>query len=91
MLDFAPAHASVIMGISNFVANFTGFLAPQTTGHLLNIENSIGQWQLAFWISALIYVPGFIAFAIFGTDKILPWARNPNEKHNEEHSDNAVI
>ena len=66
----------VIMGISNTLANFTGFLAPQTTGYLLKADNSLGQWQLAFWISAMVYVPGFIAFQIFGTDKLQPWAKN---------------
>ena len=31
--------------------------------------------QLAFWISALINVPGVIAFQIFGSDQIQTWAR----------------
>ncbi len=63
MLDFAPRFSSVIMGFSNTWANFTGFLAPQTTGHLVKGgTNSLASWQLAFWISALIDVPGFVVF-----------------------------
>ena len=62
------------MAVSNTVANLSGFLAPQTTGHLLNVENSLHQWQLAFWISAFVYVPGFLLFACFGTDVQQPWS-----------------
>ena len=72
-LDFAPNYAGAIMAVSNTVANLSGFLAPQTTGYLLNKENSLSQWQLAFWISAAVYVPGFLLFAIFGTDEIQIW------------------
>ena len=32
MLDFAPLYSGVIMGFSNTVANFTGVLAPLSTG-----------------------------------------------------------
>jgi MFS family permease len=66
--------AGLIFAISNTVANVSGFLAPQLTGHLLDSDNSLQQWQLAFWISAIIYMPGFILFLIFGTDKLMPWA-----------------
>ena len=31
------------MAFSNTVANLSGFLAPQTTGYLLNVENSLNQ------------------------------------------------
>jgi sugar phosphate permease len=64
----------LIFAISNTIANISGFLAPMLTGHLLQSSNSIEQWQLAFWISAIIYMPGFILFLIFGTDKLMPWA-----------------
>ena len=74
MLDFAPEHSGVIFGISNTFANLPGFLAPQTTGHLLKSENSLENWQLAFWITALIYVPGFLGYCFFGTDQVQEWA-----------------
>ena len=45
-LDFAPAQAGAIFAVTNTVANLSGFLAPQTTGHLLNIEDSLSQWQV---------------------------------------------
>ena len=38
------------MAVSNTVANLSGFLAPLSTGHLLDVENSLQQWQLAFWV-----------------------------------------
>jgi len=74
MLDFAPKYSGAIFAVSNTLANTSGFLAPQVTGHLLDGNNSIERWQLAFWVSAIIYVPGFVTFLIFGTDKVFHWA-----------------
>ena len=45
-LDFAPAQAGAIFAVCNTVANLSGFLAPQTTGYLLNVEESLSQWQV---------------------------------------------
>ena len=64
MLDFAPLYSGVIMGVSNTVANFTGILAPLTTGLLLDAGNTLEQWRTAFWISAAIYVAGWVAFQV---------------------------
>ena len=66
MLDFAPLYSGVIMGFSNTVANFTGILAPLTTGLLLDAGNTLEQWQVAFWISAAIYVSGWVGFQVRG-------------------------
>jgi len=72
-LDFAPAQAGAIFAVCNTVANLSGFLAPQTTGYLLNVEESLSQWQIAFWISALVYCPGFVIFQLWGTDELQDW------------------
>ena len=45
------------------------------TGRLISGENTGSGWQLAFWISAIINVPGLIAFQIFGTEEIQSWAQ----------------
>ena len=70
MLDFAPLYSGVIMGFSNTVANLTGILAPLTTGLLLDAGNSLEQWRVAFWISAAIYVSGWVAFQVQSGSKI---------------------
>lgn len=80
MLDFAPAFSAVIFGVSNTMANITGILAPETTGLLLKNDNSLQGWQLAFWISAIVYLPGFILFMIFGTDELKDWAKEKKDK-----------
>ncbi len=75
MFDFAPQYGGLVYAISNTVANMSGFLAPTTTGRLIDGENSLGNWQLAFWISAVINLPGLIAFQFFGTEEIQSWAQ----------------
>lgn len=75
MLDFAPTHTGIIFAISNTISNLSGFLAPITTGRLLEDENTLQRWQLAFWISGIVYFPGFVAFQFFGTDQLQHWAQ----------------
>ena len=36
----------------------------KTTGLLLNAGNTLEQWRVAFWISAAIYVAGWIGFQV---------------------------
>ena len=67
--------SGLICAISNTVANTAGFLAPLVISRLLDADNSLEQWQWAFWISAAIYIPGVILFLIFGTDQLRPWAK----------------
>jgi MFS family permease len=73
-MDFAPKHAGAIFAVTNTVANLSGFLVPMLTGYLLDVENSLSQWQLSFWISAMVYFPGWVIFQIWGTDKMQTWA-----------------
>ena len=75
-MDFAPNQAGAIFAVTNTIANLSGFLAPQTTGRILEIESNLGllaRWQLAFWISAMVYVPGFVLFQIWGSDELQEW------------------
>ena len=54
---------------------FVFFFFILATGRLISGENTGSGWQLAFWISAIINVPGLIAFQIFGTEEIQSWAQ----------------
>ncbi len=64
----------MIYGISNTFGQAAGFMAPQTTGIILRNDNSHTNWLLSFWISAIIYLPGFLAFQLFSTDQVQSWA-----------------
>ena len=65
-----------IFSKSLFFPIYTKYLCTLiATGRLINGENTISRWQLAFWISAIVNIPGLIAFQIFGTDKIQSWAQ----------------
>ena len=43
---------------------------------------------MAFWITALIYIPGALLFAYFGTDKIQEWAKDEKRDVEEEEGKN---
>ena len=75
MMEFAPLYGGIVFAISNTFSNISGFLAPISTGALIGDNPTIEQWQLAFWVTALINVPGILAFTIFGTDEVQDWAK----------------
>ena len=51
-------YAPVILGMSNTFGQAAGFMGPLTTGLVLRGGNSHHNWMRAFWITALVYVPG---------------------------------
>ncbi|XP_076803041.1 sialin-like isoform X1 [Clavelina lepadiformis] len=74
-IDIAPKYGGIVYGISNTVANISGFLAPQVVGLLLLDGNNLGQWQLVFWISAAFYLFGAVMYLIFGSGVEQSWAK----------------
>lgn len=83
---FIQLSSGIIYGISNTFSNIPGFLAPSTTGHLLDVENTVGQWRIAFFVSALIYIPGFLMFQCFASDQIQDWAKVEEEDQEDENT-----
>ena len=47
-LDIAPAHAGLVFGLSNTVANIPGFAGPAVVGALLTDYSATSQWYSVF-------------------------------------------
>ncbi|XP_072029827.1 sialin-like [Amphiura filiformis] len=73
-LDIAPRYAGLLMGFSNSAGTAAGFLAPITVGVLTEDNNTIGQWQIVFWISFGFFMLGFIVFLLLGSGDVQYWA-----------------
>lgn len=80
IVDIAPDFAGSIYGLTNSIASFPGFLAPLTTGLMLDAAAAAGQdpmtqWNILFWVGASLYTLGGFVF-LFGVDtKEEKWGR----------------
>eukprot|EP00095_Tigriopus_kingsejongensis_P002481 maker-scaffold988_size73003-snap-gene-0.16 protein:Tk02481 transcript:maker-scaffold988_size73003-snap-gene-0.16-mRNA-1 annotation:"hypothetical protein TcasGA2_TC006625" len=73
MLDMAPNFAGTIMGITNTISNFMGFIAPQLTGLIINHNETLSSWRLVFFLAAGVNILGDLIYVIFGSANEQPW------------------
>lgn len=61
-LDIAPQHASVLMGISNTLANLPGIISPALTGFI--VTNAVSSDLFSF-INNLLFIFKFLDMTLF--------------------------
>lgn len=63
-MDIAPAHAGVIMGISNTAGTLSGVIGVSVTGYILSAwgSESKGGWYVSFMLAAALCVIGAMVF-----------------------------
>ncbi|CAL8075246.1 unnamed protein product [Orchesella dallaii] len=74
-VDIAANHAGVLMGITNTIANVSGFVAPYVAGLLINGNSTLGRWQIVFYIAAAVYILDTIIYVFFSSSDEQPWNR----------------
>jgi len=84
ILDIAPRFAGIIIGFSNVFGSMPGFISPMIVGYLTT-QNTAQEWQLIFWITALVYFIGIVFFAIFVSGDLQPW--NTVKENDDEDED----
>jgi len=72
-MDLAPNYAGTMMGITNTMANITGFVTPYVTGVIIDGNQTQAAWRLSFLIATVVYTVGNAVFVIFGTADVQPW------------------
>ena len=78
-LDFAPAHASMIYGFSNTLANVSGIVSPQIVA-ALTPKSTKEEWSIVFFLTASVYAFGTIIFAVFSTGNRQKWDTNEEKQ-----------
>lgn len=81
-VDFAPAFAGVLFGITNTLAAVTGMTAPLLVGHLTP-DNTSDQWRNVFYVCAGFDIFGTVIFGVFASGELQEWA-----KVSQDSSDN---
>ena len=63
-MDIAPAHAGVIMGISNTAGTLSGVIGVAVTGYILSAwgAGSKGGWYVSFMLAAALCLVGAMVF-----------------------------
>lgn len=82
ILDIAPKYAGVIIGISNVFGSMPGFISPQIVG-FITTKNTAAEWQVVFWITAVIYGIGVVFFFFSVSGEKQPWADGVDAEHKE--------
>lgn len=90
-LDIAPQYASILMGLSNTFATLPGIISPALTGVIVTTKGDAGQWQIVFYIAAVIYLFGAVVYGLLASGTRQKWAEVPTGylPHTEgtEHDD----
>ncbi|XP_073252217.1 sialin-like [Porites lutea] len=72
-LDIAPRFSGVLMGITNSAGTIPGIIGPFVVGLLTYNQPTRLQWQKVFYISAGMYVIGWVTFVLFASGKVQEW------------------
>ncbi|KAJ9591411.1 hypothetical protein L9F63_002017 [Diploptera punctata] len=85
-LDLANNYAGTISGISITIISLTSIFSPLVVGELTNNDQTLTQWHIVFYISALITLCSYVFFTIFGSVEEQPWNR-PVSDNRESQAD----
>lgn len=72
-IDLSPNFAGTMMSVTNCVATITAIIAPLVVGTIVTDESNIYQWNIVFYIAAVIFFLGNLIFVIFGKGEVQWW------------------
>ncbi|XP_064480139.1 sialin-like [Ornithodoros turicata] len=72
-IDMSPDFAGTLLGVTNTIGNFPGFMMPYVAGVLTQDESSIRTWSYFYYIAAAVGLICALAFLVFGTAELQPW------------------
>lgn len=88
--DLSPNLAGTLFGISNFLANTTGFIAPAVAGAILFNNQTLSAWNAVFYIAAIVYIVTSTTYAVFISTEVQPF-NNPQSKPEKGNAENEKL
>ncbi|CAG9766311.1 unnamed protein product [Ceutorhynchus assimilis] len=80
-LDIAPKLSGVVFGMVNTFGTLPGIVSPIIAGYLVSFENpTLEQWRVMFYITAGLYVLGFVIYTLFGSGDREFWDHQPEDQ-----------
>lgn len=68
--------AGTIYAIGNCVGSSTGFIVPLVHSQIVRNELSRGQWEMYFYLAALISTLGGLIFILFGQNELQDFSKS---------------
>ncbi|KAG8180927.1 hypothetical protein JTE90_013933 [Oedothorax gibbosus] len=94
-VDMSRQFAGFLMAVTNFVSNFSGFLAPRYVGWMTERGQTLETWRYVFVTTASVFCIAGIIFDFFGTAEKQPWGTASPEptssSSNESSSETPVV
>ncbi|XP_022916483.2 putative inorganic phosphate cotransporter [Onthophagus taurus] len=75
-IALSPKYAGTMYGITNAAANLCGFLAPYVIGTIIQGRETLGQWNLVFYLAAGICMGTNLFYVAFASAKEQSWSRS---------------
>ncbi|CAL1268942.1 unnamed protein product, partial [Larinioides sclopetarius] len=72
-VDMSADFSGVTFGISNSVGNIAGILAPVVVSFLTASGDTVENWNIAFYITATVYITCALFYAFFASAELQPW------------------
>ncbi|XP_063848009.1 sialin-like [Scylla paramamosain] len=82
--DIAPHFAGTIYGVTNSLANITGFIAPGVVGMITFENQTVTAWNTVFLMSTLVYVVTCTFYIALISDQVQPFDSPTQRKCLEE-------
>ncbi|XP_045498214.1 putative inorganic phosphate cotransporter [Colias croceus] len=79
-IDISPNFSGTMMGMTNFMANCFGSIAPMVAGFILTDVTDEYLWRKVFYLAAIIYFSTNAAYVIMGTGELADWNEPEEEK-----------
>ena len=84
-MELSPNYAGTLMGITNMIGNFAGFITPYVAGVLVNNNQTLAAWRNVFLISSSVYILCLLIFVLFGSTKVQKWNTYWEEETSRRH------
>ena len=84
-MELSPNYAGTLMGITNMIANFAGFITPYVAGVLVNNNQTLAAWRNVFLISSSVYILCHLIFVLFGSSKVQKWNTYWEKETSRQH------
>lgn len=84
IVDIAPNHAGVVLGISGMIGVLPGFISPIVVGYLTLGNQTFESWKNVFLISAGMLIVCGLFNVVFGSSKLQKWNTKQNFKDEKE-------
>ncbi|XP_046547073.1 uncharacterized transporter slc-17.2-like [Haliotis rubra] len=81
-LDIAPQFASILTGLMFGVGNLGATVSPLITAYIIT-DRTMDQWRTLFFLNMGIFLAASVAFLVFASGDIQPWADNTVQRDQE--------